>query len=100
MVSGNSISNANTHGLPVLRQPWFSPAEDGADAQWGDAVKRPRIRTEDPTDPNQGRPDEAASANGLPSESRQTAHRSPGWTTEPPSSSTSSSALTMSPTVK
>ena len=32
----------------------------------------------------------AASANGLPSESRQTAHRSPGWMTDPPSSRTRS----------
>jgi hypothetical protein len=42
----------------------------------------------------------AASANGLPSESRQTAHRSPGWMTEPPSSRTRSSDAGRSLTVK
>ena len=42
----------------------------------------------------------AASAKGLPSESRQTAHRSPGWMTEPPSSRTRSSVAGRSATVK
>ena len=42
----------------------------------------------------------AASANGLPSESRQMAHRSPGWMTEPPSSRTRSSVAGRSATVK
>ena len=40
----------------------------------------------------------AASANGLPSESRQTAHRSPGWMIEPPSSRTRSSVVARSAT--
>jgi hypothetical protein len=44
--------------------------------------------------------DAAASANGLPSESRHTAHRSPGWTSEPPSSRTRSSVPGRSATVK
>ena len=43
---------------------------------------------------------EAASAKGLPSESRQMAQRSPGWTIEPPSSPTRASAAAMSSTVK
>ena len=42
----------------------------------------------------------AASANGLPSESRHTAQRSPGWMTEPPSSRTRWSAAARSATVK
>jgi hypothetical protein len=42
----------------------------------------------------------AASANGLPSESRHTAHRSPGWMIEPPSSRTRSSVPGRSETVK
>src|SRR4051794_39269199 len=40
----------------------------------------------------------AASANGLPSESRHTAHRSPGWMTEPPRSRTRWSAAGRSAT--
>jgi hypothetical protein len=40
------------------------------------------------------------SANGLPSESRQIAQRSPGWTTLPPSSATRSSAAATSATSK
>jgi hypothetical protein len=43
---------------------------------------------------------EALSANGLPSESRQIAQRSPGWTTLPPSSATRSSAAATSSTSK
>src|SRR5919199_675512 len=42
----------------------------------------------------------AASANGLPSESRHTAQRSPGWMTEPPNSRVRSSAAGRSATVK
>jgi hypothetical protein len=42
----------------------------------------------------------AARANGLPSESRHTAHRLPGWTTEPPSARTRSSVVDRSETVK
>jgi 5-methylcytosine-specific restriction enzyme B len=42
----------------------------------------------------------AANAKGLPSESRQTAQRSPGWMTEPPSSWTRSSVVARSATVK
>ncbi len=42
----------------------------------------------------------AASANGLPSESRHTAHRSPGWMTEPPSSRTRSIVVGRSATLK
>lgn len=42
----------------------------------------------------------AASANGLPSESRHTAQRSPGWMIEPPSSRTRSSVVARSATVK
>jgi hypothetical protein len=42
----------------------------------------------------------AASANGLPSESRHTAHRSPGWMTEPPSSRTFSTVAARSATLK
>src|SRR5690349_23910522 len=42
----------------------------------------------------------AASPNGLPSESLQIAHASPGWTTLPPSASTSSSAFGRSSTLK
>jgi hypothetical protein len=42
----------------------------------------------------------AASANGLPSESLHTAHRSPGWMIEPPSSRTRSSVVARSATVK
>ena len=42
----------------------------------------------------------AASANGLPSESRHTAHRSPGWMIEPPSSRTRSTVVARSATVK
>jgi hypothetical protein len=41
----------------------------------------------------------AASAKGLPSESRHTAHRSPGWMIEPPSSRTRSSAVARSATL-
>ena len=40
------------------------------------------------------------SANGLPSESRQIAQRSPGWITEPPSSRTRSVVAARSATVK
>ncbi len=50
--------------------------------------------------PDQGSGVRAASANGLPSESRQTAQRSPGWTTEPPSAPTRSIAAGRSATVK
>ena len=42
----------------------------------------------------------AARANGLPSESRHTAHRSPGWMMEPPRSRTRSSVVDRSATVK
>jgi hypothetical protein len=42
----------------------------------------------------------AASANGLPSESRHTAHRSPGWIIVPPSSRTRLSVAARSATVK
>jgi hypothetical protein len=42
----------------------------------------------------------AASANGLPSESRHIAQRSPGWMTDPPSSRTRWSVAVMSATVK
>jgi len=42
----------------------------------------------------------AASANGLPSESRHTAHRSPGWMIEPPSLQTRSTVVARSATVK
>ena len=42
----------------------------------------------------------AARANGLPSESRQIAQRSPGWTIDPPSSRTRSRAVAMSSTVR
>jgi hypothetical protein len=42
----------------------------------------------------------AASANALPSESRHTAQRSPGWMTEPPSSEMRCSAAGRSETVK
>lgn len=42
----------------------------------------------------------AASANGLPSESRHTAHRSPGWMIVPPSSRTRSTVVARSATVK
>jgi hypothetical protein len=42
----------------------------------------------------------AARANGLPSESRHTAHRSPGWMTDPPSARTRSSVVDRSATVK
>src|SRR6476646_1917352 len=41
-----------------------------------------------------------ASANGLPSESRQIVQRSPGWTTEPPCSRTRFAASVMSVTVR
>ena len=42
----------------------------------------------------------AASANGLPSESRHTAQRSPGWMTEPPNSRTRCTVAGRSATVK
>jgi hypothetical protein len=44
--------------------------------------------------------DSCASPKGLPSESLQIAHASPGWTTLPPSASTRSSASATSLTVK
>ncbi len=50
-----------------------------------------------PTYPPRG---SCASPNGLPSESLQIAHASPGWTTLPPSASTRSSASATSLTAK
>jgi hypothetical protein len=63
----------------------------------------PPLSREAPRDARESRegPDRsAARPNGLPSESRQIAQRSPGWTTLPPSSTTRSSACARSGTRK
>lgn len=62
------------------------------------AVRGPPIATGTGSYRVSGR--EVARANGLPSESRQIAHRSPGWMTEPPRSRMRRSAAGRSSTVK
>ncbi len=96
---------------PSGRQDARPPSGPRPEPQRADAGRRP------PSGPRGGPPREeprahapgrryrvpvgaAASANGLPSESRHTAQRSPGWITEPPSSPTRSSVASRSATVK
>ena len=63
--------------------------------------ERPRKRTgEDGAEAKAPASAVGGQAKGLPSESRQTDQRSPGWITEPPKDLTRSSAASMSSTVR
>src|SRR6185437_6872810 len=79
------------HGIWVLGESENARAASGAHAK----------PTHDSAEHRLGRAyvsGSAASPNGLPSESLQIAHRSPGWTTLPPSASTLSRASATSTT--
>ena len=86
------------HTRPVLLDAAAAADDDNdADANDGMCSRGGRGRAGDATGYDG---DARARPNGLPSESRQIAHRAPGWITLPPSAVTCSSAVSMSPTVK